>query len=666
MNENQKQKTQKTKGPIRTEAVVPFLIFSLVVGLYFKLFFDSHLRSAMEFVGYHVVGAEVNVASVQTSFFQGTFKVSGIQITNPDIPTKNMLEIGEIRFGVLWDGLLRARIIIEEMATESIKIDTQRQKPGKVKPPEPKKEKSDEPSAFEKKANELKDKALDKVQDEYSNNVLGDVAALLAGSSAQDQASKIEGSLPSKAKLKEFEISYKEKQKGWEKRLKSLPQSKEIQALSDRLAKVKTKDFKSPQELESSLKEVDAILKDGDAKFKMIQATGNDLQSEMKTLDQELKSIDAMIKKDMKDLEARFRLPKLDAASMSRAIFQQYLNPYIAKFNRFQSMAEKYVPPNIMKKVKGGKEEPDETITPHPRAKGMSYEFSRPNSYPMFWIKRISISSQAGADPDSGDIAGRVTDITSNQKLIGRPTVFDAKGSFPGLGVLDFASQLTVDVMRDESRVAYNFRIGSYPIDGKNLVDSADAKIAFKKASGSMSSEGQLIGLKDFSFNLNNKFTNMQYDISSPNQTVDGILREVFSGIPAVTLEASGRGALPNLSLNVVSNLGAELQQGFEKQLQKKIDEARSRLQAEIDEQVGKEKAKLQADFDKAKGQIESEVKKLTDQWNSEKSKGEAKANQAKKEAEDSAKRKLEAEARKALGDDAQKKLDELKKKLKF
>lgn len=652
-------KKAKKKGPIRTEAVIPFLIVSVLTFVYFHFFFDLHLKKAMEFAGYQVLGAEVDIANLETSFFKGTFRAQGIEITNAEKPTHNMVAIGDVRFGVLWDGLLRARLVVEEMAVEQIEIDKPRKSPGRVKPPEPIDVSADPnaPSALER----AKDKAAGVVEKKYEQNVLGDLAALLGGTSGTDQLAKIEGSIPSKAKLQELEKEYKAKQAGWDAKIKSLPKTQEIQALGDRLGKVKTSNFKTPQELQTSLSEIDAILKEADAKYKVIESTGGELSSDLKQLDAEFKELDAMIKKDIKDLETRFRIPKLDAKSLSTSIFMSYLQPYINQFSRYKELAVKYAPPKFVKK--NGKDEPTgPEFQPHPREKGMVYEFALKNSYPMFWVKKISISSQAGGSAYSGNLKGLVTDVTSNQMLVGKPTVAKLDGDFPAQQVTGFTSLISVDNRKPDSEIKYQFGVGGYAIDGKELVNSPDVQIAFKKAVGGLTSKGQLIGLRDFTFDLNNQFRNVEYNVGAKDGNVQSILQGVFAGLPNVSLDVDGKGVLPAIDLNINSNLGPELQKGFEKQIQKKIDEARAKLQAFIDETVGKEKAKLEGDFNKVKAQIDGEVKKVQNQIEAEKAKATGKTDQAKKDAENQAKKGVEDQVKKALGGDGEKKLDDLKK----
>lgn len=643
-------KPKKKKGFIRWEAIVPFAIFVALVWAYFFFFFDLHLRRALEFGGYQALGAEVNVADVKTSFWNASLRIQGVQCTDPDHPTKNMLEIGDIRFGMAWDALLRAKILVNEAAVEGIKIGTPRKSAGKVKPPEPIQE---GPSKLEQEAERLKNRALESTQKNYENNVLGDIAAMLSGTSGEDQLKNIEGTLVSKTQLTAFEKAYQDKAKAWDERFKALPKPKEIQELGDRLAKIKTKDFKTPQELADSLKQFDEIIKEADQKAKTLQAASNEINSDLKFFENGLKELEAQIKKDMAELETRFRLPKLDAAAISKSLFRQYLDPYLSKISRYRALAEKYAPPAVMGKGKG---EPDPAMQPRPRTQGMSYEFGRPNSYPLIWVKKISISSQAGAEPGSGNVAGVITDVTSNQILTGKPTVARISGDFPSDQIEKILAQLTLDNTKERSQIVFDFEVGSYPVSGRQVVESPEVKLAFQQAQGSLKARGQLLGLRDLNFNLANQIQKVSYDIQAQNPTVQEILQGVFVGIPNVAINASIDGTLPNVMIDVNSNLGDEIKKGLEQQLQKKINEARAKIEAYVNQTVGKEKARVEAEINKLKTQGENEVKKLQTQLDSQKAQAQTKIDESKKKFEDQAKQGAQKEVEKAAED--------LKKKL--
>ncbi|MGZ3774117.1 MAG: TIGR03545 family protein [Pseudobdellovibrionaceae bacterium] len=639
---------KKPKGIFRWEAIIPFVIICLLISLYFSLFFDGQLRRALEWAGYKALGAEINIANLETSFFKASLRIQGIEVTDAEQPMQDSIKIGDIRFSMLWDALLRAKIVINEAAVEQIEFGVQRKHPGKIKPPEPV---STKPGFAEK----LKEQTLKEAQEQAGENVLGDVIAMLGGTDSNAQLQKLQQSLPSKEMLEKFDNDLKAKQKNWDLRLKSLPQTKDIQALNDRLNKIKYKDFKSPQELQTSLQELDKIFKDGDALSKQVQSTGDELNKDLKSFESQYKDIEKQVQLDIKTLEQHFHIPKLDAKALSTAVFNHYLAPYKAKFFRYKSLADKYLPPNLMKKETGGE---TVVVQPHVRERGITYEFGRTNSYPLFWIKRTAVSSQAGSSPDAGNIKGEILDISSNQALIGKPTIASLAGDFPGKQILGFLARLSFDNTKPSSEIDYKFKVDSYPLSGRELVKSNDVQIMFNKATGNLAIDGKIIGLKNTSVAMNNTFTNIDYAVFAKNEIADQILKGVFAGIPSVNLTIDGHGEFPDIPLSINSNLGPELQKGFEKQIQAKINEAQKKIQALIDQEIGKQKAQIDAQLNQMKHQFETEVQKAQNQLNEQKKQAESKAGQAKKDAENQGKKQLEKEGQKAV--------DELKKKFGF
>src|SRR3989338_316710 len=128
---------KKAQGPIRWNAVVPFSIVCALIFTYFHFFFYQNLKRGMEWAGYKAVGAEVNIANLETSFFRAPLRVQGIELTDAEKPSQNTIEIGDIRWGMSWDALLRGKILVNEAVIENIQFATARKSPGKVAPPPP-------------------------------------------------------------------------------------------------------------------------------------------------------------------------------------------------------------------------------------------------------------------------------------------------------------------------------------------------------------------------------------------------------------------------------------------------------------------------------------------------------------------------------------------------
>jgi uncharacterized protein (TIGR03545 family) len=643
--------TKKRQGPIRWNAVIPFLIFCALVFVYFHFFFDHNLRKGLEWAGYKGVGAEVNIANLETSFWNASLRVQKIEITNSETPTLNMIEIGDIRFGMSWDALLRAKILVHEAVIENIQFGTARKHPGKVAPPEP-------PKQGPGLAENLKEQALAAAQQKYADNMMGDLAAILGGTDAQAQLGKIEATLASKQKAQQLETDIKAKQKYWDDKLKALPQGKDLQALNDRLNKVKYKDFKSPQELQASLQELDAIVKQGDAYQKQIGSTGQELQTDLKKVEADVKELDALVKADIKALETRFRIPSINTKDLTRALFNKYLGKYMVKINRYREMAEKYLPPKLLNKTKGGGETTDVAVQPHPREKGIVYEFGRQNSYPLVWIQRAAISSQAGMSPKAGNIRGEILDITTHQTLVGRPTIATINGDFPADHVTGVLFKVSLDNTKPESLIQYDIGVGAYPINETELVSSPDVTIALKNAVGKLKINGELRALRDFKMNLDNEFTTANFDVSAKDGTINSILKNTFASLPTISLTGSASGILPAISFDVNSNLGSELEKGLRKQVEAKIAEARKQIEEYVNKEIQKNREAIEKQVTALRSQFDTEVKKAQAQLEAQKKQVEGKADQAKKDAESQAKKKI--------GDEGQKAVDDLKKKFGF
>ncbi len=651
-NDPKTAKKIKKKGFLRWEAIIPFIIIWTLIGVYFTLFFDSHLKKAIEWGGYKAVGAEVNVGSLKTSFTNAHIEIKKIEVTNSENPSHNFIEIGSIRFGMLWDALLRVKFVINEAAIEQIAFNTKRSHIGKVAPPPP------PPGPNDKdKLEEYKAQFLTAAEDYVGDNVLGDAIALLAGNDINAQLEELKNKLPSKALIENFEKDLKNKEAAWDQKLKELPQQKDLDALNNRLKAVKTDRFNSPLEVAQSLTELDKVLKDGDAMYKRVEVTANDLKADIKTIEGQFKTIEGQIKTDIKTLETHFKIPKLDPKSITMSVFNKYLQPYKAKFYKYKQMAEKYIPPNLIKKKNGEvAEEPD--IQPHPREKGISYEFAKTNSYPLFWVKRAGISSQAGLTPNAGNIAGEILNITSHQKLVGKPTIATLKGDFPSNQIYGLLMKLSLDNTKKESLIDYSINIGKYPLAKTALLSSPDVQIGFNSAEGNLGVSGYLKGFKEYSIELKNNFTNISYEVGAKNKIADEILKNVFNAIPTVTLNAESSAVLPKFPLSMNSNLGPELQKGFEKEIKAKIEETKKKIEAAVNAEIGKQKARLESEVNKVRGQIDKEIAKAKEKVEAERTKVNQQIAKVKKDSEDKAKKELKEKGKKAV--------DDLKKKFGF
>ena len=508
---------KEKKGIIRWEAIVPIVVICALIGIYFTLFFDSHLKSGIEFVGYKALGAEVNVGDLDSSFTGASISIKGIQLTNSEKPSHNLVSIGEIKFAMSWDALLRGKILIEIASIEQIQFDSARKRIGRVKPPEPE---SNEPSALEKEGKKLVSDTLDATKDKYGDNVLGDIASLMSGGNAQDQIKNLESQLQSKKQLEALQITFADKQKIWNQKLKTLPQQKDLNAWGERFKQIKTKDFATPQELQTSLNQLQTLVQEVNTTVKDVEKSGQELNTDLKYFDSQIKDLEKLVQTDIKSLEAHFKIPKLDAEAMTRALFQRYVGPYLAYFYKYQKMAHQYLPPGLLKKSDDKKDE-DVAIQPRAREHGISYEFGKPNSYPFFWLKKAKISSKASPSiPSLGNLSGEALNVTSNQTLIGQPTQVNFQGDFPELQINGIDARLTLNHIKRPFKESFSAQVASYPVDKRMFIANKDVELGFARAVGSSVikanySESQL------EFSISNAYKQLEYIVSASNKELE-------------------------------------------------------------------------------------------------------------------------------------------------
>jgi uncharacterized protein (TIGR03545 family) len=585
-------KSEKKKGPFRTEAVVPVFIFLLILTAYFSVFFDRNLKSAIEWGASYIHGAEVNVGSVKTSFIKLFFEMNDLEVTDKEHPERNLISIGKIRFDLLGDAILRLKAVVEDASVLDIQVYTPRKTPGYVRPPEP--EKKSGPSMID----DIEARANSRIKQQYDNNVVGDLANIAGGTDAKDQLKNIQGDLKSEAKIKEAEEFLKNKEVEWKKRIEEFPKKEEIDAL---VAKAKALKFetKNPLQFAQNLKEADEIYKQLDAKIKLVQKTSGDLKTDISATEQSVKDIDKFVKEDVEDLKKRFKIPSFDTKSFTQGLFLSMLNQKIASAEKYVAVAREYMP---MKK----KENSQELVAPK-RGKGRDVLFPVTKGYPLFWLKKAAISSQANTSEFSGNIKGEITNVTTSPKVIGKPAVLIVEGDFPKQEIFGFSGNITVDHTKDFPKESFDFKVGSYPLKGLKMIDSADLKFNLLQSNPS-ASFGGVVQNDNMSLALQNVFKKNQFEVDAKKEFVKNIFNRVVAGLPEIVLNASFEGSFQNFSTSLNSNLGSALADGFEKEVKAEIENKTKEVENFVQNRIKGQKDKLTEQFNQLKEKFNSQI----------------------------------------------------------
>ena len=620
-------KPVKKQGAIRFEAVIPLAIVVGLVVLYFSLFFDTHLRRGIEYAATQANGAEVDIGRVKISVFDASVLIADVQMTDPELPQQNRVQIGEMRFRMLWDALLRGKIMIDEAVIADVQIATARQRAGYVLPPEP--EQADEDPS-------VTDKMLAQMKQEFSGNVVGDLAAIAAGADPAAQL-KETGELKSSAYLDGLKQSQDEAEQQWRARVDALPKGEDFQQLRTRLSKVQLKDFNDVAQVQASVKELQSIRDEFDAMSKPVGEAGSKLTGDMGALRTSFADLEKVTREDVRGLQSRMHLPSLDTATLSRALFGMDVLGKLQQARGYMNQAREYIPAKGAPKAK-----------PKKIHKGHDYAFGRPKAYPAFWLRRAAITSTL---PGGKGLSGEILDVATDQSLVGRPLVATLKGDYPQQGVTGVKAELLIDHRNAEPLERVNLQVGNYAVAGRSLVNNESVTLAFTKAQAATGFIAELRG-DQVDMRLSNRFGAAGFETTANSAVVREMMAASVAGLNAVTMDARVSGTWSDLDLSLSTNLADALAKGMGRYLQAKMDEARKRIESMVNDRIGEQKQRLlarQGELETRYQSVLAERKAQVDKMRGELDAARNELDKRKNAAMDSQKQKLKQEAGKLL-----------------
>lgn len=597
--DKKKKKAPKKKGPVRFEAIVPTVLILGLLVAYFIFFFDNHLRLGMQYGATQAHGAEVNIARVHLSFTEPSLEINGVQVTDKNKPTRNLIQIGRMKFALLWDALLRLKFVIPEASIEDIEALTPRKKPGYIVP---KSERKGSGSIAQ-----VEDAVLEQTKSEYEGNVLGDVANILDGEDPSKQLKKIEGELKASGKLKELEKVVKEKEQAWKKRLDNLPGGKDIKDIEKRFKKLKF-NTKNPLQFAKDLDTANKLIKEADKKVKEVTNTGKELNKDIKFTDQAFKDVEKMVQQDIKDIQKRLNIPEINGADFSKKLFGKLIAEKLGSFRKYVEMGREYMPPKKSKEEKAA----DKPVPPA-RKNGVDVKFPITTGYPLVWVKKAKISSEVSESEYSGNISGQLTDFSSSPEMLKDPMKVAIKGDFPKQQVMGVDFLATVDHRTEKPKETVDLKVGAYPVGKQKLSDSKDVTFNVQDSTGQLSLNG-IQENQGVSITLGNWFNDVEYEVDAKSSLVKDILKGVAKDVRRISVNANAKGQWSDLNWKVKSNLGDALVKSFKAQVQKKIAEAKKKIKAMVDGKIKAEKDKLQKEINKLKGQVDKKINAKKDE----------------------------------------------------
>jgi len=542
----------RQNGKISLWISIPLGSIAVVVILYL-LFANTLFKSLAQNALGDASGAEVNLESVDHSFFPFGLTLSGLQATDNVNPIRNKVEIALLKADVDFMPLLNKKLIVNELIVQDVEFDTKRANAGAVYV---------QPDA------QASNFAFPTLAD------LPSVDEVLAKSPLKTTAAVVEAQKVVEQYKQPIQDKYA-----------ALPSKDKLSAYKERIEALKETDYKNAVELAAAKKEFDeikeAIKKDRDNISEFV-----DLAKEAKAAS--ASSVTALKSAPQEDYALLKGLVAGDEGAIEQVT--QHL---------FGEKAKMYTQGLLlaMDMLSG---DSDESVVE---------KTAVDDGLPNVWIKKAAINIKWQDEQIKTDWQN----ITDQHEIVGNPTTFlinsskannwnkiDLKGSF--------------EIIQGKVNSVQNWDINGLVLDAVELVPAeSKQKLNALLESGILASKGGL-NVVDGKISGSSVFdlSALKLKATGDNDLTSAIA-EIISGLSELELVTDFSGKLSNPSIKVKSDLDKKMLQALSSGLtgnsSGKLCELKSKLNAKVAEQLGQsgeQLASVDALLSAAQGDSES------------------------------------------------------------
>lgn len=644
---------------MRWKYFVPTVVMSVLIILFNILFLDYVLKSSIISLGEMSLGAKVEVLSVKTKFKNLSIDIRGLKAANKDDVYRNLFEVDDISFAVSPMPLLSMKVIVNDMSVQGVKWGTIRETSGalplkKLAKYEKQQKKENKDGIFSKLTGKLQEK---------TNSEITALPALSGIKNAQEQfkdfnpASIAKEDLQSIKELDSMQKEYSDKFTKYQEQIKGVDTASKAQAAAAQLSDLSKIKISSPNDVEAMKTKLDALNKTKDD----LQKSINQINIIKSQVDSDLgaeKDITAKINelkdKDIKMLSEKYKVPSFATGGIAKSLFGPVWMNRVEKAIHYVQLGRKYMPPK-------NKKSNTATVL---REKGTDVSFTKINNPPDFLILQTALTGTTGGAGKEGtplDFKGEISDITSDQALVGRPTKFDINGvsASKTLKINGIFDHMDADNAVD----SFVFDYSGLTAKEMNLPKS-EYLPDFENGNGKISG---VFTLKDENIDalIDIELSNFKLPEPDKNDETKNIVASLWSGINSISVNAKLTGKIDNIGLSVNSNIDKVLSERISRLYGEKIAEIKNKIKSTVDSLTNGKKAEVMAQYNTKRNELasmlSSKQKEAQDKAGEIDKMKDAKANEAK----ESAKRQAQAQvdAAKKQADEETKKAEEAAKK---
>jgi len=561
----------------RWKAIGPLLVLLIIAAVLWWLFADTIARRETQKVGTQMIGAKVEIQDLHLDLAHGKVLIRGLTVASPHEALRNLLQADELVADVDVVPLTEKKLIINRIAANGLRFGTPRETDGRV-------------------AATSGDGIAGRVLAEthaWASQFQVPVLQLATGKITIDSLDPRRlSTIPAAAALG---VRADSSQRAWKAAFDTLrlgPTLDSAQATLERLRRARATDLAT---LNEARRAIDRLKRARDR----VTTLDRNVTQGATALRSGLAGLDSARQRDYAFARGLLKLPSLDAPAVGAALFAPGAIRPFERVLYYLQLARRYMPPGLVPRATTG--------PTRVRRAGEDVRFPRERNLPAFLVRSAELSfllQRAAEQPQR--YAGRLSGLTSDPALYGRPTVASATGPELGAGLLlNHLHGVPIDTA---GATVGGIRFPAFQVPGVPLrldPGAATTQLGFNL-------NGDTIHARFVIRSSNVRWTR---DSGFANSTIGDLIWRAVSGIPNLDVEARLSGALHRPDLAVRSNLdqaiAARLRAVLGEQVAAAETQMRARVDALVKDKVGPVRARVTDVQNQAQAQVAQQRARL-------------------------------------------------------
>lgn len=539
----------------RWHGLIAFGVIAISLLILWVFLADLIVKRSIEKTGTRIVGAKVELAEADVHLLPVGITLKSLQVTNPDSPMSNAVEIGLIDFSLDTLNLLRKKFIVNTMGMEGIRFNTPRRTSGAVTPEKKEKE---PPATTESTRFAMPG---------FPSFQLPDVHEILA-------REKLESLEQVKHLRREIDVLKSD----WEKRLAQAPDRKTFEQYQERAKKLQ-KEAKGISGVLTIANDLKKLQKDVSKDLDELEDIQKDFTRDKDTLKKKLDQLRSAPQQDIHRILNTYTLSADGLGNITQLLFGPQIGDTVQKVIVWY----KKVTPLLNKLNRVGYGNEKASVEKPDRGEGVNVRFKETEPLPDLLVRQVKASMSIPA----GEIKGEIRQITTDQALLGLPLEFtfsgDSLGDMQSISIAGALDHIAPDNASDQVTV----KVQQYRVENFKLSPSDKLPITLKNGLAHLNLTAVLRKDDlDADARVIMDAAVLETGETSGDNPLAKALDAALADVSKFSVNAKLAGPLDNVSVKMTSDLDNVLKNAVGKQIKNLTDEFQDALRAGVLDKV--------------------------------------------------------------------------------